>query len=808
MQPAGNCAPPENQASRTRVLSPAHAVTALPQLAQACISLGSFFKIEDLLQVLDQIMQPYTMNQPKANEMAFNFEIGRLQLLREAVVANDWFYVVLNQLSCLRFVSQDQLPLKVIHEVPVTAYEYVNALLCPNDILSKDLIVRFGMFPAPIMAIYSTPAVQAYQQLVDQVVEFLKALPSSWDNFIQESKTRQAPPLVQDMVERLSLPSPVLQTAAFRALARSFWPATPMTEQGIDALVSLHHHDQAMYARGERRSTEGKARLYDAYRLVLREFKNYEAFVRRIQNASAQQRLPMPIFLLPPLALHAFGLPISEPQSMSSPMMSSHTRQQLPMLARHSEAQQAQGSIRYRYQGFQQPPSQQVGPMTPQQPLTWAHYGQPNVIFRDVRSRRGASMTALQQGGSDTGQQLQPQRTQLRQYTPPECTNARHQGTLFPPISSCPRSQPTEPDTARIALHQAHLRSPILGPAEHMPDAKRLYRHVTQFPLPPHALNPNQPIQVFHFKLLNTAKIPHSVWDPGAQRKVRILTEQSMTFRLRCAPLDPCKGFPDEGSWHVAENIWPETAYFLLNDHVLEPRRKLHHGRYLPIDLTDLVSEGENELKIVINRHSTDRSTFSFAVAVELVEVMSHESIIKAVNRQTIPSEKSLDDIKKALAGPSSANDDDDIVMTSSSMIIKLFDPITCAQIFTLPVRGQFCLHRDPFDLEMFLETRKRDHPGWPAVVDTWLCPICRACVAPQHLVKDGFLVEVRKVLEEKGLLGTRMITVAPDGSWKVKEEAEEQNEIRFPALKREENDANVNSAAEKSSEPAVIAID
>jgi len=825
---AGNFALPRTQVSNARASSPAHAVSSQPLLVHPYITLRSFFDTGDLLQILDQLMQPYITNPSKSNDMAFKFEIGRLQLLREAIVKNDWFYVVLNQLSCLRFTSPDQLPQKMVRDVQATAYQYVDALLCPNDILSKELITRFGMFPAPIMAIYSTPAVQAYQQVVDQAVEFLKVLPRSWGNIVHECKTREAPPLVQDMAEQLSLYSPVLQTTAFRALARSFWPATHMTEQGIDTLVSLHHHDQAMYARGERRTTEEKQRLYGAFTLVLNEFRKYEAFTRGIRSAPAQQRQPIPLFSLPPLALKAFGLPILDYQPGSAPIVPRQTSQHQHMPTQQPEAQQAQGSMQYLQQRPQQLLPQQIGSMAhdaqrmnqrflPQQFQTGTHYSHTNVAQPDARSRGEARNTALAQGGSHPIQQLHPQLqsqpTQFRQYQQAEYGNVRLQGAVFPPISSCPRSQPTEPDTTRVALHQAHLRSPILGPSEHVPGAQKLYRHIAQFPLPPHALDPDQPVQVFRFKLNDTAKIPKSVSSAGTERKVRILTEHSTTFRLRCASLDPHRGFPDEGSWHVAENVWPETVYFLLNDHVLEPRRKLHHGRYLPIDLNDLVCEGENELKVVVNRHSADRSTFSFAVAVELIRVMSHESIIKAVNRQTIPAEKSLEDIKKALAGPSSVSDDDDIVVTSSSMTIKLFDPITCAKIFTLPVRGQFCLHHDPFDLEVFLETRKRDKPGWPAVVDTWLCPICRASVSPQHLIQDGFLVEVRKELEKKGLLGTRMITVGPDGSWKVKEEEEEEegkkkNAFRSPSLERDEKSARVNSAAAQRREPVVIAID
>ena len=55
--------------------------------------------------------------------------------------------------------------------------------------------------------------------------------------------------------------------------------------------------------------------------------------------------------------------------------------------------------------------------------------------------------------------------------------------------------------------------------------------------------------------------------------------------------------------------------------------------------------------------------------------------------------------------------------------------------------------------------------------MDEWRCPLCKADARPQSLVVDGFLVEVRAKLAERGLLGTRSIIVEADGSWKPKAE-------------------------------------
>jgi hypothetical protein len=57
--------------------------------------------------------------------------------------------------------------------------------------------------------------------------------------------------------------------------------------------------------------------------------------------------------------------------------------------------------------------------------------------------------------------------------------------------------------------------------------------------------------------------------------------------------------------------------------------------------------------------------------------------------------------------------------------------------------------------------------------------------VRPQTLLVDGFLVEVRKELERKGMLTTRAIVVEGDGRWTAKEE--EKSGVRSESPERDE---------------------
>jgi len=190
---------------------------------------------------------------------------------------------------------------------------------------------------------------------------------------------------------------------------------------------------------------------------------------------------------------------------------------------------------------------------------------------------------------------------------------------------------------------------------------------------------------------------------------------------------------------------------------------------------------GDNRVTAVVNRTSTDKRPWRYVLTVEVVNAMSHESIVKRLT--TISAVDSKAAITKSL---SSTDETDDIAITSSNLTIKLFDPYSSSKIFDTPVRGAACAHRDCFDLETFLATRKREHPNWPTMVDCWRCPLCRGDMRPQTLVIDSFLVEVRKNLEERKLLDTRAIVVEADGSWKPKEQ--DKNGVRSDSPEHEGN--------------------
>ena len=708
---------------------------------------------------------------PKVPPQEATFSSGRLALLRDAIDNEDWFYIVLSQIHCLTLYHQ-LLP-ESVKRLDGRSFATLDTLLCSNQSVSRSVINWMAEFPAPIMSIYSSQKANLYDAFVQAVVGFLERLALHWDTIVFDSARRKAPPLTEDLFDMLGLSSPVLQTTAFRAVGRRIWDANNGVrdyEKGLATLETLHRMDQALFAQGRRRLSQDKKTAYLAYAGMLDAWKEHERRVRqhqkRQEHVPTHSRQSPPVFAMPSVYLSIF-----------------------------------QAAPRYNI------PSAQL-----------AAHGIPPHQMTTAEQQQANGQTLLQTRRTSVNGRASTDPTSATQQPPP--TPIQHQNMVmimppqrfppgphlaFPHENEQPRAQPTQPETARTALHHAHLRSPTIGPLQAEPDAHRLYRYVVAYALSPRKVNKDVAIHKMNFRVPKHTidRIPATLPSPAAgEPPVRMLDETSQTFRLRCVAF-PASGFPDETAWVRADNAWPESLYVELNGQALEPRRKLQHGRYLPIDLTEHITGDENELRTMVNRTSTDTRPFEYAIAVEIVGVLTHQSI--TANLPMIAASDSAAAIKQSLSGIDS---DDDVAITSSNLTIKLFDPYSGSKIFDTPVRGLSCAHRDCFDLETFLGICKRQNPGWPTVVDCWRCPLCRGDARPQMLVVDGFLVEVRKELAERNQLDTRAIVVETGGSWKPK--VEERTGVRSASLECEERSTSARKSASAAPKkvPEVIEVD
>lgn len=320
----------------------------------------------------------------------------------------------------------------------------------------------------------------------------------------------------------------------------------------------------------------------------------------------------------------------------------------------------------------------------------------------------------------------------------------------------------------------------------------------------PQRIDPAYGIRSFPLHLYQSAlaQFPKLQLDMvGSQ--VQPFWEGSKRMRLRCCE-KPAEAHIDEENWVTYPTTWPSEVYITFNGHHMDVPRKLHFKHDLPIELTDWLIPGRNELNIIVPRTNKPRNcTYFFAL--ESIRTISHEMILRNVATRTFSSSRTKSEIARRL----SAGQDDDIQMDNGAGLrISVRDPWS-SSLCDFPVRGVRCRHLECFDLKNLLSTRSRKPTSGaktnePTKVDHWKCPICDQDVRPKSLGCDQYTQDIRKSLLAQGKGHVRAIVAQADGSWTAVEE---------PSDDEEEEEARTTSGhqisrAASTQAPKVIEID
>jgi hypothetical protein len=350
---------------------------------------------------------------------------------------------------------------------------------------------------------------------------------------------------------------------------------------------------------------------------------------------------------------------------------------------------------------------------------------------------------------------------------------------LVPPLGYI--HPPEQPNPDLTALHQAHVRSPNLVHASILRNEKirsidnpRYFQSVKGFALKPSVISHTAHVSKFEFTISeqDIPLIAKDKWVSQSPRALRVYEEGTLQYRLRCVRAKQNATTYPISEWAVSDTVWPETVFIRVNDDVMEIRRKSHHAKDLPVDITSYIQmsvpgQGStNHIKISTPRSSKYNDRNNYFVAVEVIEILERHQIIDMCHQQCITASATLESVKKALAGP--ATDDDEIMMVVSDLSVSLTDPFT-ACVFEIPVRGSSCLHHECFDLNPFLETRKAKRIGQPMDIDVWKCPLCGGDARPYVLQIDNYFVDVRTKLANDDNLDVKAIWISADGSWRPK---------------------------------------
>ncbi|MCJ1427903.1 hypothetical protein MMC29_005809 [Sticta canariensis] len=338
---------------------------------------------------------------------------------------------------------------------------------------------------------------------------------------------------------------------------------------------------------------------------------------------------------------------------------------------------------------------------------------------------------------------------------------------LLPPRGHIrPITDPPNPGTT--ALHQAHARSPNLVALDKngKPGSlKGSFAFVKRLAVMPNRLDQKKRYFRWTFEITEEDPefyAPETESSDGAP-PIRLVRTGSWYCRIRCIKV-PSDDVLSEGDWVVADTVWPNGVAVLLNGSALEIRKKVHHGKDLPIDVTKNL-RGDINILSIATTHPRQNENFSYEVGLETIQITDSAKIQNEVEK--LQPQDALERILKH-----SSSIDPEVQVVDATNLLDLTDPHT-SRIFDIPVRGRTCRHNQCFDLEVFLQTRGRKTPNHPAYPESFKCPICGADARPQSLVMDLFFLKLRTELQVVNRVDVKAVTLGDQGNWKIKEEEE-----------------------------------
>lgn len=333
------------------------------------------------------------------------------------------------------------------------------------------------------------------------------------------------------------------------------------------------------------------------------------------------------------------------------------------------------------------------------------------------------------------------------------------------------------PNPLRIALHQAHLRDPQFRlfhtkEGHSGMEASSLVQHFSAFKVGPTPLGLVECTFSFQFVIddFEFHKRTGLARNGPGQRPTRLIASSDKAYRFRCIKsTSNTNATIDEHTWNSTDTSWPSVLYVFINDSELFVRRKFHNGKDLPLDITDHLKQGTNNLTFHVLRDPAESRHIYYAAAIEIMD-MSTESQAHRLCKLH-PPDHSRARLQRRLqqSRGEDQNDDDELSIITDDINIDLIDPFT-ARVWGLPARGAQCVHPECFDLRTFIHTRLNPATFVGPLKDNWKCPICSADASPRNLLIDGFLVEVRNELVKTGKLdAARTLKFRADGSYEVK---------------------------------------
>ncbi|KAJ5751841.1 transcriptional regulator family: Zinc finger MIZ-type [Penicillium odoratum] len=423
--------------------------------------------------------------------------IPRVQLLYDACVSQDLFYLALHQVFCRISVGG-----KVFLDLPELNSEgcrrglnRVAELLQSNANLPKEMVVAFAQFPVMPDDVKEHGW---YQLVLLQVVAFLPLLatrfPSQNCPFYSTVSSRRFMPLVHEMKTEFELNSPVFMSVIYASMARQLYDTW-----NLEALNTLFRRNLMISDK------ESLHKLIDEYRSIPMKAPN-----------SQQTPLPSP---------HALAL--SQVQSRPKVTRANTQPSESPMIARvvNQDGTVASNGLQSsngpaRQSSVSQPPAQQLAQDLARQPppmITAPTYQIPYIYPSEMLQRQ---------------QMPQMQRQQPQHPQPPQ-----------------PPQQPQKPPHPQQSQHSHMMAHQGMAMAPQQMQAWPISNHAQMSPMPGHV--PGNPWNPPNFQEFSGSCVPPSAYSVStplnsAQNGARPVVSSPSTYTYPSAytspsPLNPTR---------------------------------------------------------------------------------------------------------------------------------------------------------------------------------------------------------------------------------------------------------------------------
>ncbi len=228
-----------------------------------------------------------------------NIQQARLQLLRDACEQGDLVFIVLHQIFCRWSVAANeirQICSEAGYDISLieAAFGTMGTLLRHNSTLQPEALQWLSNYPAPLAELRREAV---YTDALRLALDFLLRLSFHWMITTYEHQTSGYPLLMDEMVKKFALYSPVLQVIIFRASWRNLGMKDDRAGQQMEAMFRedqrLYHNDGSNGGSCSSRSPAYRASLVTKYQTLVMEARARDMQGFR-QNTSSH---PSPVSL-------------------------------------------------------------------------------------------------------------------------------------------------------------------------------------------------------------------------------------------------------------------------------------------------------------------------------------------------------------------------------------------------------------------------------------------------------------------------------------------------------------------------------